>query len=138
MPIATHTPPSRLTPATPAPELTRLTETLEHIARDIASTTREPRDVGDLGCAIRHLEAACESLAAATTSMADAATSDSTGGPRTATPTSPTTRAVSWRLHHLSQTLSASRDACAVVCLVADAFDASVDDARDTGALPTV
>src|SRR5215212_8895330 len=120
MSIATNTHPSRPPAATPAPQLTRLTAMLEQVASDIASTAPETGSIRDLRCAIRHLEGACENLAAATTSMASAA------------------KAASWRLHHLSQALAVSRDACRPVAEVAEAFDASMHDLPDAHTPTTV
>jgi len=139
MPIATHTQPSRPTAAAPVPQLTRLTATLEHVASDIASTARETGSIRDLRCAIRHLEGACENLAAATTSMAFATTADTTTTrARTATDVNPAAKAASWRLHHLSQTLAVSRDACRAVAEVAEAFDASKLDLPNANTPTTV
>ena len=104
---------------------------LEHVACDIASTARETPSVQDLGCAIRHLEVACENLAAATTSMAFATTAHTSARPRTATDVEPAAKAASWRLHHLGHALAASRDACGAVADVAEAFDASILDVPD-------
>ena len=131
MPIATNPPPSRPLAATPAPQLTELTATLEHVACDIASTARETPSVQNLGCAIRHLEVACQNMAAATTSMAFATTAHTSARPRTATDVKPAAKAASWRLHHLSHALAASRDACGAVADVAEAFDASILDVPD-------
>ena len=138
MSIATHTQPSRPPAATPAPQLTRLTATLEHVACDIASTARETGSIRDLRCAIRHLEGACENLAAATTSMAFAATAGTTTRARTATEVKPAAKAASWRLHHLSHALAISRDACRAVAEAAEAFAASKLDLPDAHTPPTV
>jgi hypothetical protein len=138
MSIATHTQPSRPPAATPAPHLTRLTATLEHVTCDIASTARETGSIRDLRCAIRHLEGACENLAAATTSMAFATTSHTTTRARTATDVKPAAKAASWRLHHLSHALVVTRDACRAVAEVAEAFDASKLDLPDAHTPPTV
>jgi hypothetical protein len=138
MSIATHTQPSQPPAATPAPQLTRLTATLEQVACDIASTAPETGSIRDLRCAIRHLEGACENLAAATTSMAFAATADTTTRARTATDVKPAAKAASWRLHHLSHALAVSRDACRAVAEVAEAFDASMHDLPDANTPTTV
>ena len=88
---------------------------------------------------IRHLEVACENLAAATTSMAFATTAHTTARPLTATDVKPAAKAASWRLHHLSHALAASRDACGAVADVAEAFDASIlDEATPDAKTPTI
>jgi hypothetical protein len=138
MSIATHTQPSRSPAATPAPQLTQLMATLEHVACDIASTARETGSIRDLRGAIRHLEGACENLAAGTTAIAVASTSDTTTRVRTATDVNPAAKAASWRLHHLSHALVVTRDACRAVAEVAEAFDASKLDLPDANTPTTV
>src|SRR5689334_9414472 len=107
--------------AAPAERLVQLTARLESTAADIASTIRGPDTLRHLGTAIRHLEVACDHLADASGAIAFS-TTDTRGGSRSDKP-HPAARAAAWRLHHLTSTFGAARDASAVVAAAADDFE---------------
>ena len=121
MPVSAPQTISRPAKATSSESLPTLAAALERVAGDIASVARDPESMEDLRGAIRHLQAADDSLARATTAMAFAATDDPARG-RFAAPR-PSAKAVAWRLHHLSNAYRATRDACAVVAESVEAVE---------------
>src|SRR4051794_37644263 len=115
MPVSAPQTISRPAKATSSESLPALAAALEQVAGDIASVARDRESLRDLWGAIRHLEAAEDKLAQATAAMAFAASDDPTRERFTAS--GPSTKAVAWRLHHLSNAYRATRDACAVVAV---------------------
>lgn len=112
----------------PEPPLASQFATLDESAAAVATAARSFGAPRELRCSVERLERACESLAAATRTMAFAATGDPPRG--TGYDPDPRERAVAWRLHHLSATLTEARDACAVIGTVAGAYDELTDAAR--------